>query len=262
MTTDIRLLELTNLNAPILRRLSVEAPGTYHHSLMVGTLAEAAAETIGANSLLARVGAYYHDLGKMLKPEYYVENQSFGINKHEALTPNMSCLIIASHVKDGQEMAKEMRLAPDISDLIPQHHGTRIMTYFYRKALDASNGKNQEIDEVDYRYPGPKPQTKEAAILMLADSVEAASRTLTDPSPAQIQGMIDRLVDAILADNQFDECDITLREICLVKDSFCKVLTGFYHRRLDYPGYDFKTVEEKPDRNSVTNSSTKHAKAI
>jgi len=262
VTTDIRLLELTNLNAPILRRLSVEAPGTYHHSLMVGTLAEAAAETIGANSLLARVGAYYHDLGKMLKPEYYVENQSFGINKHEALTPNMSCLIIASHVKDGQEMAKEMRLAPDISDLIPQHHGTRIMTYFYRKALDASNGKNQEIDEVDYRYPGPKPQTKEAAILMLADSVEAASRTLTDPSPAQIQGMIDRLVDAILADNQFDECDITLREICLVKDSFCKVLTGFYHRRLDYPGYDFKTVEEKPDRNSVTNSSTKHAKAI
>jgi putative nucleotidyltransferase with HDIG domain len=262
ITTDIRLLELTNLNAPILRRLSVEAPGTYHHSLMTGTLAEAAAETIGANSLLTRVGAYYHDLGKMLKPEYYVENQSFGINKHEALTPNMSCLIIASHVKDGLEMAKEMRLAPDISDLIPQHHGTRIMTYFYRKALDASNGKDQEIDEVDYRYPGPKPQTKEAAILMLADSVEAASRTLTEPSPAQIQGMIDRLVDSILADNQFNECDITLREIGLVKESFFKILTGFYHRRLDYPGYDFKTVEEKPDRVFVTNSSPKHAKAI
>jgi putative nucleotidyltransferase with HDIG domain len=262
ITTDIRLLELTNLNAPILRRLSVEAPGTYHHSLMVGTLAEAAAETIGANSLLVRVGAYYHDLGKMLKPEYYVENQSFGINKHEALTPNMSCLIIASHVKDGLELAKEMRLAPDISDLIPQHHGTRIMTYFYRKALDANNGKNQEIDEVDYRYPGPKPQTKEAAILMLADSVEAASRTLTEPSPAQIQGMIDRLVDSILADNQFNECDITLREIGLVKESFLKILTGLYHRRLDYPGYDFKTVEEKPDRMSVTNSSPKHAKAI
>jgi putative nucleotidyltransferase with HDIG domain len=262
VTTDIRLLELTNLNAPILRRLSVEAPGTYHHSLMVGTLAEAAAETIGANSLLVRVGAYYHDVGKILKPEYYVENQSFGINKHEALTPNMSCLIIASHVKDGLELAKEMRLAPDISDLIPQHHGTRIMTYFYRKALDANNGKNQEIDEVDYRYPGPKPQTKEAAILMLADSVEAASRTLTEPTPAQIQGMIDRLVDSILADNQLDECDITLREIGLVKESFFKILTGLYHRRLDYPGYDFKTVEEKPDRMSVTNSSLKHAKAI
>jgi len=262
VTTDIRLLELTNLNAPILRRLSEEAPGTYHHSLMVGTLAEAAAETIGANSLLARVGAYYHDIGKILKPEYYVENQSFGINRHEALTPNMSCLIIASHVKDGLELAKEMRLAPDISDLIPQHHGTRIMTYFYRKALDANNGKNQEIDEVDYRYPGPKPQTKEAAILMLADSVEAASRTLTEPTPAQIQGMIDRLVDSILADNQLDECDITLREIGLVKESFFKILTGLYHRRLDYPGYDFKTVEEKPDRMSVTNSSPKHAKAI
>jgi putative nucleotidyltransferase with HDIG domain len=262
ITTDIRLLELSNLNAPILRRLSVEAPGTYHHSLMVGTLAEAAAETIGANALLARVGAYYHDLGKMLKPEYYVENQAFGINKHEALSPNMSCLIIASHVKDGLELAKEIRLAPDISDLIPQHHGTRIMTYFYRKALDASNGKSHEIDEVDFRYPGPKPQSREAAILMMADSIEAASRTLSDPSPAQIQGMIDRLVDSILADNQFDECDITLREIGLVKEAFFKILTGLYHRRLDYPGYDFKALEDRPERAAVSNSSPGHAKAV
>lgn len=262
ITTDIRLLELSNLNAPILRRLSVEAPGTYHHSLMVGTLGEAAAEAIGANSLLVRVAAYYHDLGKMLKPEYFVENQVFGMNKHESLSPNMSCLIIASHVKDGIEMAKEIRLAPDIRDLIPQHHGTRIMTYFYRKALDSINGKNQEIDEVDFRYPGPKPQTKEAAILMMADCIEAASRTLSDPSPAQIQGMIDRLVDSILADNQFDECDITLREIGLVRDSFFKILTGLYHRRLDYPDYDFKGAEEKPDKVPVTNSSPKHAKAI
>ncbi len=262
ITTDIRLLELSNLYAPILRRLAVEAPGTYHHSLMVGTLGEAAAEAIGANSLLVRVAAYYHDLGKMLKPEYFVENQVFGMNKHESLSPNMSCLIIASHVKDGIEMAKEMRLAQDIRDLIPQHHGTRIMTYFYRKALDSINGKNQEIDEVDFRYPGPKPQTKEAAILMMADCIEAASRTLNEPSPAQIQGMIDRLVDSILADNQFDECDITLREIGLVKDSFFKIITGLYHRRLDYPGYDFKAAEEKPDKVPVTNSSPKHAKAI
>ncbi len=262
ITTDIRLLELSNLNTPILRRLAVEAPGTYHHSLMVGTLGEAAAEAIGANSLLVRVAAYYHDLGKMLKPEYFVENQVFGMNKHEALSPNMSCLIIASHVKDGIEMAKEMGLTQDIRDMIPQHHGTRIMTYFYRKALDSINGKNQEIDEVDYRYPGPKPQTKEAAILMMADCIEAASRTLNDPSPAQIQGMIDRLVDSILADNQFDECDLTLREIGLVKDSFFKIITGLYHRRLDYPGYDFKAAEEKPDKVPVTNSSPKHAKAI
>jgi putative nucleotidyltransferase with HDIG domain len=262
ITTDIRLLEMSNLNAPALRRLAVAAPGTYHHSLMLATLSETAAEAIGANSLLVRVGAYYHDIGKLLKPEYFVENQSFGINKHDSLSPNMSCLIIASHVKDGLELAKEMRLAQDIADLIPQHHGTRIMTYFYRKAIDSSNGKSQEIDDVDFRYPGPKPQTKEAAILMLADSIEAASRTLSDPSPAQVQGMIDRLVDAVLADNQLDECDITLREIGLVKESFFKILTGLYHRRLDYPGYDFKSVEEKPDKNPVTSSNPRHAKAI
>jgi putative nucleotidyltransferase with HDIG domain len=259
ITTDIRLLEMSNLNAPILRRLSVEAPGTYHHSLMLATLAETAAEAIGANPLLVRVGAYYHDIGKLSKAEYFVENQSLGANKHDSLSPNMSCLIIASHVKDGTEIAKELRLAPDICDLIPQHHGTRIMTYFYRKAADAINGKNQEIDEVDYRYPGPKPQSKEAAILMLADSIEAASRTLKEPSAAQIQGMIDRLVDAILADNQLDECDITLREIRLVKEAFFKILTGLFHRRLDYPGYDFKSVQEK---NPVANSNPKHAKAI
>jgi len=198
----------------------------------------------------------------VLKPEYYVENQSYGINKHESLSPNMSCLIISSHVKDGLELAKESGLSEEICDFIPQHHGTRIMTYFYRKAQDNCKGRHQELDEVDFRYPGPKPQTKEAAILMMADSIEAASRTLTDPSPAQIQGMIDRLMDSILADNQLDECDITLREIGLVKESFFKILTGFYHRRVDYPGYDFNAVEEKSDRTSVTNSSPKHAKAI
>ncbi|MBP1594978.1 MAG: rane-associated metal-dependent phosphohydrolase, HDc [Acidobacteria bacterium] len=262
ITTDIRLLELSNLNAPMLRRLAVEAPGTYHHSLMVATLGEAAAEAVGANSLIVRVGAYYHDLGKVLKPEYFTENQAFGINKHEALSPNMSCLVIASHVKDGLELAKEAGLAEGIRDLIPQHHGTRIMTYFYRKALDSMNEKSQEIDEEDFRYPGPKPQSKEAAILMMADSVEAASRTLSDPSPAQIGGMIDRLIDSILEDNQCDECDITFREIRLVKESFFKILSGLYHRRLDYPGYDFKSVAEKSDRNLVANSSSKHAKAV
>jgi putative nucleotidyltransferase with HDIG domain len=262
ITTDIRLLEMSNLNAPALRRLSVEAPGTYHHSLMLATLAEPAAEAIGANPLLVRVGAYYHDIGKIPKPEYFVENQSLGINKHDALSPNMSCLIIASHVKDGLEMAKDLRLTQDIIDLIPQHHGTRIMTYFYRKAVDAANDKIQEVDEVDFRYPGPKPQTKEAAILMLADSIEAASRTLTEPSSAQVQGMIDRLVDSIIADNQLGECDITMREIGLVKDAFFKTLTGVYHRRLDYPGYDFQPTEDKTDKNSINNSNPKHAKAM
>lgn len=244
VTTDIRLLELSNLNAPVLRRLSVEAPGTYHHSLMVGTLGEAAAEAIGANPLLVRVGAYYHDLGKLLKPEYFVENQIFGVNKHEDLSPSMSSLIIAAHVKDGLELAKEIGLAERIRDMIPQHHGTRIMTYFYQKAKDSVEAKNQQVLETDFRYPGPKPQSKEAAIMMMADSVEAASRTLSHPTQAQIQGMVDRLVDAIIADNQFEECDITLREVRLVKESFCKILRGIYHRRIDYPGYDFKKIEE------------------
>jgi cyclic-di-AMP phosphodiesterase PgpH len=260
ITTDIRLLELSNLNAPILRRLSVEAPGTYHHSLMVGTLAEAAAEATGANPLLVRVAAYYHDLGKMLKPEYFVENQVFGINKHETLSPSMSCLIIASHVKDGLELAKEIGLSQRIRDMIPQHHGTRIMTYFYQKAKEAS--KNQEVNEADFRYPGPKPQTKEAAIMMMSDSVEAASRTLSNPPPAQVQGMINRVVDAIVSDNQFDECDITLRDIRLVKESFFKILTGIYHRRIDYPGYDFKNVDSEPERASVESASSRPAKAV
>jgi hypothetical protein len=262
ITTDIRLLELSNLNAPILRRLSVEAPGTYHHSLMVGTLAEAAAEAIGANPLLVRVAAYYHDVGKMLKPEYFVENQIFGINKHETLSPSMSCIIVASHVKDGLELAKEIGLAPRIRDMIPQHHGTRIMTYFYQKAKDSLDAKNQEIVEADYRYPGPKPQSKEAAIMMMADSVEAASRTLTNPTPAQIQGMIDRLIGAILDDNQFDECDITLRDVSLVKESFLKILTGIYHRRIDYPGYDFKSGVDQSDKSIVQNPSPKQATAV
>jgi cyclic-di-AMP phosphodiesterase PgpH len=262
IVTDIRLLELSNLNAPVLRRLSVEAPGTYHHSLMVATLAEAAAEAIGGNPLLVRVGAYYHDIGKTLKPEYFVENQAFGANKHESLSPSMSCLIIASHVKDGLMLAKEIRLPQRIRDLIPQHHGTRIMTYFFQKAKDAANGKGQEIKDAEFRYPGPKPQSKEAAIIMMADSVEAASRTLTDPSPAQLQGMIDRLVDAVVSDNQFDECDITLRDIALVKESFLKVVTGIFHRRIDYPGYDFRTTESESGKLPVPGSGPRQAKAI
>lgn len=239
ITTDIRLLELSNLNAPILRRLAVEAPGTYHHSLMVGTLAEAAAEAIGANPLLMRVAAYYHDLGKLPQPEYFTENQAVGVNKHESLAPSMSCLVLASHVKDGQELAKQAGLMETIRDMIPQHHGTRVMTYFYQKAKESGVANGKEISEEDFRYPGPKPQSKEAAILMMADSVEAASRTLSNPSTAQIQGMIDRLIDDVLADNQLDESDITIREIRLVKESFLKVLSGIHHRRIDYPGYEF-----------------------
>jgi len=246
VTTDVRLLELSNLNSPVLRRLAVDAPGTYHHSLMLATFAEAAAEAIEANPLLARVGAYYHDIGKLAKPEYFVENQSYGGNRHEELSPNMSCLIISSHVKEGLHFAKMAALPPRISDMIPQHHGTRIMTIFYKKALDAAGDDKSKVMEADFRYPGPRPQSREAAILMMADSVEAASRTLGEaPAPAQIEGMIDRVVDAIIADGQFDECDIALRDIRRAKDSFFKIITGSFHHRIDYPGYDFKIKKEE-----------------
>jgi len=262
ITTDIRLLELSNLNSKVLSELLEKAKGTYWHSLEVGMLAEAAAEAIGANSLLVRVGAYYHDIGKIRKPEYFGENQDY-VNKHDALSPNMSCLILASHVNDGLALADEIGLPQDIRDLIKQHHGTRIMHFFYRKALDSMNGRSQEIDEVDFRYPGPKPQTKEAAILMIADAINGASRTFHDqPSPAQLQGMIDRLTDDILADGQLDECDVTLREIGLVKEAMLNIMTGRYHRRVDYPGYDFKTVQGKPGGIPVQNSGSKHAKAV
>lgn len=262
ITTDIRLLELSNLNSQILRHLAVEAPGTYHHSLLTGTLSEAAAEAIGANPLLARVGAYYHDIGKIRKPEYFVENQAFGINKHEELSPNMSCMIIASHVRDGLELAKEFRLPPMIRDMIPQHHGTRVMSYFFQKAKGSLNRTTQGVLETDFRYPGPRPESKEAAIMMMADSVEAASRTLTAPSPAQVQGMIDRIVDSIVLDNQLDECDITMREIHLVKESFLKVLTGIFHRRIDYPGYDFTSAGDENEKKLVQSAGSKQAKAI
>ena len=246
MTTDIRLLELSNLNSPILRRLALEAPGTYHHSLNVGVLAEAGAEAIGANPLLARVGAYYHDIGKLKKPEYYVENQIYMANKHEGLSPSMSSLILASHVKDGKLMAAEMGLAPDVAALIPQHHGTKLMAFFYQKAKQAARSTDAEVKEEEFRYPGPKPQSREAAIMMLADQVEAASRTLQDPHPGQIRSMIRRLIQGTIQDRQFDECDITTRDLDQITRAFERVITGMYHHRVDYPGCDFnKRVEHR-----------------
>jgi putative nucleotidyltransferase with HDIG domain len=262
VVTDIRLLELSNLNAPILRRMSVEAPGTYHHSLMVATLAEDAAESIGANPLLARVSSYYHDIGKVVKPEYFVENQSLDYNKHEEISPRISCLVLASHVKDGLQLAKELGLPQRIREMIPQHHGTRMMTYFFKKARQKADQKNGEVSDADFRYGGPKPQSKEAAIMMMADSVEAASRTLVNPNPSQIKGMIDRLVGGILGEEQFDECDITLRDVRLVKQSFFKILTGVFHRRIDYPGYDFKHVEPKAEGTAAPNSDSEQAKTV
>ena len=195
---------------------------------------------------MVRVGAYYHDIGKLKAPEYYVENQIYSGNKHDNLTPSMSSLILGSHVKDGLAMADEIKLLPKVRDLIPQHHGTRVMKYFYEKAKEAARGKGMEVRESEFRYPGPKPQSREAAILMLADQVEAASRTLEDPGPGQIRSMIHRLAQATIEDGQFDECDVTLKELGRIGGAFERVLRGMYHHRVEYPGFGFnKRIEEE-----------------
>ncbi len=231
-TTNLKLVELANMNNPLLRELMIQAPGTYHHSIIVGNLAEAAAETIGANPLLARVAAYYHDIGKARKPLYFIENVAGGENKHDKLAPSMSALILIGHLKDGLEMAREQRLGQDLIDILQQHHGTTLMKYFYERAKQR---EEREIDEHDYRYPGPKPQTREAALIMLADAVEAASRTLTDPTPARIQGMVQKIVNNIFTDGQLDECELTLKDLHNIAKSFNRVLGGIYHQRIDYP---------------------------
>jgi cyclic-di-AMP phosphodiesterase PgpH len=244
-TTDIKLLELASLNHPLLRQLIMHAPGTYHHSMLVGTLAEAAAEAIGANALLARVGSYYHDIGKMLTPEYFVENQAGRGNKHDRLSPSMSALIIMAHVKDGIKLAKEYKLPQRIIDMIPQHHGTNLITYFYNKAKELEDPAVQQVHEGDYRYPGPKPQTREAAIVMLADKVEAASRVLAEPTPQRINGLVQRTVSNIFMDGQLDECDLTLRDLQRINDAFTRTLIAIYHHRVEYPAVESEEVKRR-----------------
>jgi len=238
-TTDVKLLELANLNTPILREMLLRAPGTYHHSVLVGTLAEAAAESINANPLLSRVAAYYHDIGKISKPQYFVENQQGGENRHDRLTPSMSALILISHVKEGVELAREHRLGQPIQDIIRQSHGTALIKYFYGKAKEQA-GPDQIVDENDFRYPGPKPQTREAGLVMLADAVEAASRTLDEPSAARIQGMVQKIINNIFIDGQLDECELTLKNLHQIAKSFITVLCGIYHHRIDYPEPAYK----------------------
>ncbi|MGB9709984.1 MAG: HD family phosphohydrolase [Thermodesulfovibrio sp.] len=232
VTTPLSFIELLDIDHPLMKQLSVEAPGTYHHSMIVGCLAEAAAEVVGVNPLLAKVASYYHDIGKIRMPEYFVENQTGCVSKHEKLNPHLSSMIIISHVKDGVELAEEYNLPEIIKDVIQQHHGTALVTYFYQKAL-----KEMETppSEQDYRYPGPKPQTKLAALVMLADAVEAASRTLDDPTPARISGLVDKIVKNIFIDGQLDECEITLKDLSEIKKKFEYILTGIFHRRISYP---------------------------
>lgn len=232
VTTPVSLIELLDIDHPLMKQLSQYAPGTYHHSMIVGSLAEAAAEVVGVNPLLAKVASYYHDIGKIRMPEYFIENQTGCASKHEKITPHLSSMIIISHVKDGVELANEFALPEIIKDVIQQHHGTTLVTYFYQKALKESETPPLEQD---YRYPGPKPQTKLAAVVMLADAVEASSRTLEDPTPARISNLIDKIVKNIFLDGQLDECEITLKDLSEIKRKFEYVLTGIFHRRIPYP---------------------------
>jgi putative nucleotidyltransferase with HDIG domain len=240
VTTDITLLELADLNRPILKRLMLEAPGTYHHSLVVGSLAEAGAAAIGGNPLLGRVGAYYHDIGKIEKAEYYVENQSSARSRHEKLSPTMSCLIIEAHVREGAEIARKERLPRAIVDSILEHHGTTLMSFFYHKARVA----DPNAEERDFRYPGPKPRSKETAVLMLADAVEAAARSLSEPTPSRIRGVVTRILDARVKDGQLDESPLTFEDLAKVRESFIPILTALFHARVDYPG----ALAERPGR--------------
>ena len=256
-TTDIKLLELSSLDQPILKDLMVNAPGTYHHSVVVSNMVEATAESIHANPLLAKVSAYYHDIGKIKKPLYFVENQVRGENRHEKLAPSMSSLILISHVKDGVELAKQQRLGKEIIDTIEQHHGTGLISYFYEKAKDQSGkkgGRSSPVKEQDFRYPGPKPQTKEVGLVLLADAVEAASRTLVDPTPARIQGMVQKIMNGVFSDGQLDECELTLKDLNQIAKSFTKTLSGIFHGRIEYPEPIIKGEAGKKRENGDSNN--------
>jgi len=231
--TDISLLETADLNHPVLKEMVIKAPGTYHHSLVVGNLAEAACEAIGANALLARVSSYFHDIGKIEKAEYFSENQA-GESPHDKLSPMMSSLIITNHVKNGVELAGKYGLNTRIVDIIKQHHGTGLVFYFFKRALEKT-AEDQEVFEEGFRYPGPKPQTKEAAAVLLADSVEAASRTLDDPTTSSIQGLVKKIINNKFIDAQLDECELTLKDLEKIADVFTHILTGIYHSRVEYP---------------------------
>ncbi|MFZ0390664.1 MAG: HDIG domain-containing metalloprotein [Calditrichia bacterium] len=245
VTTDITLLELSDLNHPLLKRLSVEAPGTFHHSIIVGNLAEAAAKEVGANSLLARVGCYYHDIGKMQRAEYFVENQTDAMNKHDKLTPTMSSLILSKHVRAGMDMADEYGLPHAVKQFIPEHHGTNLMSFFYHKAKETMDKK--DINENDFRYPGPNPQSRETAIAMLADAVEAASRSLPNPNMQRITQLVDNIISQRFQEGQLEECDLTLRDLNKIKFAFIPILMGIHHLRIEYPG-----SESRPENGKKT----------
>ncbi len=244
VTTDLTLLELSDTNRPLLKELSVRAPGTFNHVLQVANLAEAAADAVGANALRARVGALYHDIGKILKPEYFIENQRGGENPHESLKPSMSALVIAAHVRDGLDLGRQHALPTVVLDFIATHHGTSVMEYFFRKAEEQRGPEDAAVDPADYRYPGPRPFTNEQAIVMLADSVEAASRSLDRPTPRRLEALVDAIVQARIAAGQLDTCALTFQDVARIKETFLAMLTGIYHSRVKYPGQEGEKAEE------------------
>jgi putative nucleotidyltransferase with HDIG domain len=249
-TTEMKLMELASLDHPLLRDLMIKAPGTYHHSVVVGTLVKSAAEAIGARAGLAMVAGYYHDVGKIPKPLYFIENLEGQKNPHDKLSPSMSTLLLTNHVKEGVDLAEKYRLGPDITDIIRQHHGTAIIRFFYEKALTGARPGVDEVEEHDFRYPGPKPQSREAGLVMLADAVEAAARTLPDPRPARIQGMVQNLINRIFADGQLDECALSLKDLHLIARSFTRILSGIHHQRVEYPLAAQKEKKEDGDLDS------------
>jgi hypothetical protein len=256
--TDIRLLELANLNQPLFQKMIIEAPGTYHHSIVVASLVEAAAEAIGANSLLAKVSAYYHDIGKLTKPQYFIENQPKADNRHDKLSPKMSSLVIISHVKDGCELAAKEKLGQQIINIIREHHGTSIVSYFYDKAKKTKESNAGSLSDTDFRYPGPKPQTREAGLVMLGDVIEASSRTLSNPTPARIRSLVRERIEHIYMDGQLDECELTLRNLNTIAESFIKILMGIFHHRIDYP--DTKPKESNAKKEADESSNKKQSK--
>jgi putative nucleotidyltransferase with HDIG domain len=243
--TPTRLLELTNSDLPVFKQMAIEAPGSYHHSLIVATLAEKAAEEVGLDAMLVKAGALYHDIGKVKRPEYFIENISRNPDLHKDLTPSMSTLVIVNHVKEGAEMAKKLKLPRKIRDIIEQHHGSSLVRYFYHKAKEKYNPEMQTIGEESYRYPGPPPQSKEAALIMLADSVEAASRSLKSPTRENLKRVISEIFENYLQDGQLDESDFSLRDLRAIATSFHSTLYAIYHPRVDYPGFDFEMKKKK-----------------
>lgn len=241
ITSTVRLLELSNPNNALLKKLLTEAPGTYHHSILVGNLAEAAAETVGAEPLVVRVGAYYHDIGKIKRPYFFIENQLGADNPHDKIAPSLSTLILTSHIKDGVELAREHKLPQPIIDIVEQHHGKSLVSFFYHKALEGD--RNESVNEEDFRYEGPKPKTKEAAIVMLADNIEAAVRSLQNPTAGRVEGLVRKIIKDRLMDGQLDECDLTLKDLDAIANSFVRVLSGIFHNRIEYP--DMKQEMER-----------------